>query len=432
MMTIEKTGADSGIFFHSAENKRDGKIINNDVGYNPLNIPESEELKRKPVSPHNLYSDLKKQYSMLIGINDDLCSKLIKHVNYSKNTILPKSLVEMQFNRRLSLNNIFNTIKGLLSKDTQENNCGEKYIFVVKNDKQGNINKHDIVYDKLQEVIQNNIKEKLLKLINVTMVLSNEQKKTFHGEEPISVVRAEVTASGSLTSDREICEDIFELMSLLDNDYLQVYENAVTVMSQYWEDFSSKIQSQIGVWTHNSTKKNSDDIIFNFDEFNKALKGFYSYNDKTGDITFNHDYILYPPPPKDQEGVSLEEATKWCKAFGMTVPSQNKPPSPIVEISPGHFVVIPDPQIIVSMTNAANKVLSGKKKSTNPNGYILTAAEFQAWQTGYNGESENMKTNVQILTSRYSSANSTYDIIIKLLSSTITALFDSSKEYLRF
>ncbi|MCZ8581078.1 IpaD/SipD/SspD family type III secretion system needle tip protein [Escherichia albertii] len=45
---------------------------------------------------------------------------------------------------------------------------------------------------------------------------------------------------------------------------------------------------------------------------------------------------------------------------------------------------------------------------------------------------ENMKTDVQILTSRYSTANSTYDLVIKLLSSTITALFDSAKGYLNF
>ncbi|MCI6599409.1 MAG: IpaD/SipD/SspD family type III secretion system needle tip protein, partial [Shigella dysenteriae] len=36
------------------------------------------------------------------------------------------------------------------------------------------------------------------------------------------------------------------------------------------------------------------------------------------------------------------------------------------------------------------------------------------------------------ITTKYSTANSTYDTIIKLLSSTITALFDSAKDYLRF
>lgn len=43
-----------------------------------------------------------------------------------------------------------------------------------------------------------------------------------------------------------------------------------------------------------------------------------------------------------------------------------------------------------------------------------------------------MKTDVQVITTKYSTANSTYDTIIKLLSSTITALFDSAKDYLRF
>ncbi|AWR51550.1 hypothetical protein CLH66_22160 [Escherichia coli] len=65
-------------------------------------------------------------------------------------------------------------------------------------------------------------------------------------------------------------------------------------------------------------------------------------------------------------------------------------------------------------------------------GYEISTAEYQAWLAGYNGQAENMKTDVQVITTKYSTANSTYDTIIKLLSSTITALFDSAKDYLRF
>ncbi|EPA3644467.1 IpaD/SipD/SspD family type III secretion system needle tip protein, partial [Escherichia coli] len=65
-------------------------------------------------------------------------------------------------------------------------------------------------------------------------------------------------------------------------------------------------------------------------------------------------------------------------------------------------------------------------------GYEISTAEYQAWLAGYNSQAENMKTDVQVITTKYSTANSTYDTIIKLLSSTITALFDSAKDYLRF
>lgn len=73
-----------------------------------------------------------------------------------------------------------------------------------------------------------------------------------------------------------------------------------------------------------------------------------------------------------------------------------------------------------------------KKPDKDNHGYKISTAEYQAWQTAFNTEIENMKTDVQILTSRYSTANSTYDLVIKLLSSTITALFDSAKGYLNF
>ncbi|MEJ1644082.1 IpaD/SipD/SspD family type III secretion system needle tip protein, partial [Escherichia coli] len=76
----------------------------------------------------------------------------------------------------------------------------------------------------------------------------------------------------------------------------------------------------------------------------------------------------------------------------------------------------------------------GKEKNISKEftGYEISTAEYQAWLAGYNGQAENMKTDVQVITTKYSTANSTYDTIIKLLSSTITALFDSAKDYLRF
>lgn len=78
-------------------------------------------------------------------------------------------------------------------------------------------------------------------------------------------------------------------------------------------------------------------------------------------------------------------------------------------------------------------MIKGRKNiSKEFTGYEISTAEYQAWLAGYNGQAENMKTDVQVITTKYSTANSTYDTIIKLLSSTITALFDSAKDYLRF
>ena len=287
-------------------------------------------------------------------------------------------------------------------------------------------------------------------------MLIQKQKKAMSGssasnsnapEMRSSATSSTLTASSSseFKSDKYICSDIADLMSVLGSDYLEIYANSVEIMSAYWQDFSEHIQSNMGKWTHSNKK--GDAIIFDVNAFQKALMHFY-YIDKypNGDFHYhyNPDYVLYPPAPADKIGVPLEEAEKWCAALGLPVippDPKHRTPSPIVEVEPqgsGLYVIIPNPQIIDSMSQSSDSMVhrdnKGKEKNISKEftGYEISTAEYQAWLAGYNGQAENMKTDVQVITTKYSTANSTYDTIIKLLSSTITALFDAAKDYLRF
>lgn len=262
-----------------------------------------------------------------------------------------------------------------------------------------------------------------------------------------SATSSTLTASSSneFKSDKYICSDIADLMSVLGSDYLEIYANSVEIMSAYWQDFSEHIQSNMGKWTHSNKK--GDAIVFDVNAFQKALMHFY-YIDKypNGDFHYhyNPEYVLYPPAPADKIGVPLEEAEKWCAALGLPVippDPKHRTPSPIVEVEPqgsGLYVIIPNPQIIDSMSQSSDSMVhrddKGKEKNISKEftGHEISTAEYQAWLAGYNSQAENMKTDVQVITTKYSTANSTYDTIIKLLSSTITALFDSAKDYLRF
>src|SRR5699024_8808012 len=67
-----------------------------------------------------------------------------------------------------------------------------------------------------------------------------------------SATSSTLTASSSneFKSDKYICSDIADLMSVLGSDYLEIYANSVEIMSAYWQDFSEHIQSNMGKWTH--------------------------------------------------------------------------------------------------------------------------------------------------------------------------------------
>ncbi|EBS4098559.1 type III secretion system needle tip protein SipD, partial [Salmonella enterica subsp. enterica serovar Bareilly] len=58
-------------------------------------------------------------------------------------------------------------------------------------------------------------------------------------------------------------------------------------------------------------------------------------------------------------------------------------------------------------------------------------AKYQAWQSGFKAQEENMKTTLQTLTQKYSNANSLYDNLVKVLSSTISSCMEAAKSFLQ-
>ncbi|EGK0756809.1 IpaD/SipD/SspD family type III secretion system needle tip protein, partial [Salmonella enterica] len=58
-------------------------------------------------------------------------------------------------------------------------------------------------------------------------------------------------------------------------------------------------------------------------------------------------------------------------------------------------------------------------------------AKYQAWQSGFKAQEENLKTTLQTLTQKYSNANSLYDNLVKVLSSTISSSLETAKSFLQ-
>ncbi len=91
---------------------------------------------------------------------------------------------------------------------------------------------------------------------------------------------------------------------------------------------------------------------------------------------------------------------KWCSALGLPVIPpipKHRTPSPIVEVEPqgsGLYVIIPNPQIIDSMSQSSDSMVhrddKGKEKNISKEftGYEISTAEYQAWLAGYNSQAD--------------------------------------------
>ncbi len=72
-----------------------------------------------------------------------------------------------------------------------------------------------------------------------------------------------------------------------------------------------------------------------------------------------------------------------------------------------------------------------KSEPTYPSGQKITTVQYQAWLASFNSVGSAFQSNMQSFAQRYSQVNSTFDNLIKVLSSTISTLGDSAKDVLK-
>lgn len=212
-------------------------------------------------------------------------------------------------------------------------------------------------------------------------------------------------------SDKELCEIIARLMGGINTNYLKVYEYAVKQQSELWKDIST-MQTNLNSYF----KATGDKIVFDFNTFRNVY---------ITPLLLKYQGAMFRIYPRQAYTyVSEAEAQKWANELGAAkaVKMAGVP-------DPNNWYVSADEspvmKILESTYEFARRV--GTDKTVE-----LTPTEFQSWLTGFNVQIENAKTNTQTITTKYSSANSLYDSIIKLLTNSVSALFDSAKEYMRW
>lgn len=226
------------------------------------------------------------------------------------------------------------------------------------------------------------------------------------------------TSGTNSIADRDICDKIRDLMDTVNEEYLSHFENAVEKQTQYWREFTA-IQAKLAEFTSAS----DDNIKLEVTQL-KALLETLSTIQQTGSKKCNSEYVIYPAQSESivSTTVTEEEAKKWAAALGL-----NDDCVALVEFEDGSsgYVVTVDLSPVKQMVSDLSNLTQKSSITMNP-------AKYQAWLTGFNAQAENIKTSCQTVTTKYSSANSLYDSLIKLLTSTISTMTESAKEYLKF
>lgn len=212
------------------------------------------------------------------------------------------------------------------------------------------------------------------------------------------------TSASTLITDKEIGEIITSLMGKANDDYLKVYEYIVSQQSKFWQMVST-FQTQL----KNFIKADGENIKVDVTQYFTKLKK----------LLLDTSLICFPP--HDEKGKpqflpTKEQAQAWAKE---------------IYADTSHIQQIGDAEgnlywIVTFKQTPLENLLANLPTEK------MTSTEYQAWYTGFTAQIEDVKTFSQTITTKYSSANSTYDSLIKLLTSTITTLFDNCKEYMRW
>ncbi|EAW8019892.1 SPI-1 type III secretion system needle tip complex protein SipD [Salmonella enterica] len=210
-------------------------------------------------------------------------------------------------------------------------------------------------------------------------------------------------------SDAEIWDMVSQNISAIGDNYLGVYENVVAVYTDFYQAFSD-ILSKMGGWL--SPGKDGNTVKLNVDALKSEIRSLVN---KYNQVTKNT--ILFPS--QTGSGVTTTtraEAEQWIKELNL--------PDSCLKASGSGYVVLVD-------TGPLNKMITDLNGIGSGSALELDNAKYQAWQSGFKAQEENLKTTLQTLTQKYSNANSLYDNLVKVLSSTISSSLETAKSFLQ-
>lgn len=213
-------------------------------------------------------------------------------------------------------------------------------------------------------------------------------------------------------SSWQLGEKLAESIKDMDESYLKVFQQAVEKYNKFFSDFSDELISKLSQcidFEDDKTILQGVKLKTFFDEFLKK----YKVNPP------NNNATLFPAQSGKDTDPATEYATKdecnaWAKQFGL---NEDNCVKKIGE--PDKYVVTIDISPIKTMSE------SFKPESDQK----LNAAQWTAWQTGFDQQKSNVQTHLQAIVQKYSGANSVFENLVKILSGTISSLLDADKSF---
>ncbi|MFJ2975288.1 IpaD/SipD/SspD family type III secretion system needle tip protein [Kluyvera sp. NPDC087067] len=194
----------------------------------------------------------------------------------------------------------------------------------------------------------------------------------------------------STSSSKEICDAVADAIAAMGEGYLDIFQEAVEAYASFYADFSevmANLKKYITV--------DDEDIKFDGRGFAAELQTVIDKYSGDAGILFS--------------GSSPEEAKAWAKEMGLD-------PDKCVD---GNNVRI-DLSSVKNLKNSSYNDYNNKK---------LNSAQWAAYQSSVDIVKDSVQTGMQSLTQKYSNANSTFDNLVKILSSTISQLLESDKSF---
>ncbi|CNF37974.1 IpaD/SipD/SspD family type III secretion system needle tip protein [Yersinia kristensenii] len=214
--------------------------------------------------------------------------------------------------------------------------------------------------------------------------------------------------SFDVLSSKELNDLLAKAIDITSDTYLDVFQQAVEKNAAFYRDFTdfiSKLKSFITV--------SDDKTVLNASGFREELKVLMDQYKVPSLAT-----TLYP----DQTGNSnLDECEAWAREMGLD-PTKCVTESPLGSNS---YIVHID-------VSPLETILASVNPTKFPTTMTCNSAEWASWQTGLDMQKDTIQTGMQTLTQKYSNANSTFDNLIKVLSSTISSFLEADKGFLHF
>lgn len=256
-----------------------------------------------------------------------------------------------------------------------------------------------------QQFEDNQTKQRMNEAKMALLTDSLKEYSQFHEDLPNSSSAARAAdqqAENKSKSSKDFCKEIAKDIKSIKEGYLDVYYKALENYVKFFQSVSTLLSELAKLISDGSDNKVKIDAT----KLEALLKTLQT------DTEPRKNSQLFPSD--SNKSATKSQAEDWAKKFGL-------PDSCIKQAPDRGWYVKVDMSPIEDMIKGLDAIKTSE----------VSSAKYQAWKAGFDANVEKIQNLVQTLSQKYTSATSTYDNLVKVLSSTITTMYDADKEFLK-